>query len=60
MIAGKRVMKQSLFNDTGGSGRAHADHGNPKHQKLIAIAILAAGSAWLFALIALLVALFLR
>ena len=50
---------QSLFTDEATvSGRPHTEDGNPKHQKLVGIAVLAAGSAWVIALVALLVALF--
>jgi AAA+ superfamily predicted ATPase len=56
VLVGKRVMQQSLFDD--GPAEAGRRRGDRTHQRLIAIAILAAGSAWVFALIALLVALF--
>lgn len=56
VLVGKRVMRQSLFDDD--PAGAGSRRGDGKHQRLIAIAILAAGSAWVFALIALLVALF--
>jgi SpoVK/Ycf46/Vps4 family AAA+-type ATPase len=58
VLAGKRVMRQSLFEDLAQTGSHQMDYETQRHRRLIAIAILAAGSAWVLALIALLVALF--
>jgi SpoVK/Ycf46/Vps4 family AAA+-type ATPase len=61
VLAGKRVMRQSLFEEgLPDGGRYEGQSTSGKHQRLIAIAILAAGSAWVVALIALLVALLRR
>ena len=55
VIAGKRVMKQSLFDETSGRGLTNADHGPAEAGRYVVF--LSAG-ALLVAIIALLVALF--
>jgi SpoVK/Ycf46/Vps4 family AAA+-type ATPase len=58
VLAGKRVMRQSLFDDDRPGGGSYRDRRYSKHERLIAITVLAAGSAWVVALIALFIAFF--